>query len=52
MTRKKVRMTEKTVTIRIKIADYELEVQGPKKWAEETIRKFVRRIKKQQVQEK
>jgi len=43
-------MAEKTVTIRIRIADYELEVQGPKKWAEETIKKFVKDIKKQQTQ--
>lgn len=42
-------MAEKTVSMRIKIADYELEVEGPKKWVEETIRKFIERIKKQQA---
>ena len=38
---------EKEVTIRIKIADYELEVTGPKLWADEQIDKFVRKVKKQ-----
>ena len=35
------------ITIRIKIAGYELEVTGPKKWAENQIEKFVARVKKQ-----
>lgn len=38
---------EKEVTIRIKIAGYELEVTGPKKWAEKTIKDFVARVKKE-----
>ena len=37
------------VTIRIKIAEYEFEVCGPKAWAEQQIKKFVTRIRKQQV---
>ena len=43
-------LSTKTVKIRIRIADYELEVQGPKKWAEKMIKEFVERIKKQQTQ--
>ena len=35
------------VTIRIRIADYELEVTGPKKWAEEQIKKFIAGVKKE-----
>lgn len=42
---------EKTVTIRIKIAGYELEVQGEQKWAEKTVNEFVQRIKKCQNSE-
>ena len=37
----------KEVTIRIKVADYELEVTGPKEWAEKQIKKFIARIRKQ-----
>ena len=37
---------EENVTIRIKVADYELEVQGRKKWAEKTVKEFIERIKK------
>ena len=37
---------EENVTIRIKVADYELEVQGHKKWAEKIVKEFVERIKK------
>ena len=33
------------VTIRIKIAGYELEVQGRKKWAEKMVKDFVERIR-------
>ncbi len=40
-------MPKGEVTIRIKIADYELEVTGPKKWAKEQIKKFTDEIKKQ-----
>ena len=42
-------MAEEEVKIRIKIADYELEVQGRKKWAEKTVKEFIERIKKQQA---
>lgn len=35
------------VIIRIKVADYELEVTGPKEWAEKQIQKFVARIRRQ-----
>jgi len=38
---------ENEARIRIKIAGYELEVQGPKLWAEKMIANFVRRAKKQ-----
>ena len=41
-------MADEKVKIRIKIADYELEVQGRKKWAEKTVKEFIERIKKQQ----
>ena len=34
------------VTIRIKIANRELEVFGPKKWAETQIDKFIEKTKK------
>ena len=40
---------EKIVTIRIKIADYELEVQGRQRWAEKTVKEFIDRIKKEQA---
>lgn len=39
----------KEISIKIKIADYELEVTGPKEWAEEQIAKFVTRIRRQQA---
>ncbi len=38
---------EKEVTIRIKIADYELEVTGPKDWTEQQVKKFTANIKRQ-----
>lgn len=37
---------EKEVTIRIKIAGYELEVSGPQRWADNTVKKFIADIKK------
>ena len=44
-------MKANDVTIRIKIAGYELEVTGEKKWAEQQVAKFVERIKKQIIKE-
>ena len=40
---------EKTVTIKIKIAGYELEVKGQQRWAEKTVKDFIERIKKEQA---
>ena len=35
------------ITIRVKIGGYELEVSGPKKWAETQVEKFIARVKKE-----
>lgn len=43
----KKRIIKKEVRIKIKIADYELEVSGPQLWAEKMIDDFVRRVKRQ-----
>lgn len=45
-------MTKKDITIRIKMAGYEIEVCGPEKWAEKTIANFVKRIKQELLEEK
>ncbi len=37
----------KEITIKTKIAGYELELTGPKEWAEQQIKKFVTRIQRQ-----
>jgi len=42
-------VSEAKVKIRIRIGDYELQVEGHKKWAEKTIKEFIDRIKKQRA---
>lgn len=37
---------EKEVTIRIVFAGYELEVTGPQRWADKTVKDFIADIKK------
>lgn len=38
-------MSENIVTIRIRMGQYELEVKGPKTWADKQIEKFIARRK-------
>lgn len=38
---------DKIVTIRIRIGQYELEVKGPKEWADKQIEKFIKRRRKE-----
>jgi len=37
-----------TVTIRIKIGDYEIEATGPQKWVETVLQRFIMKIRRRQ----